>query len=339
LIGRITAATTPPGSVTAILAFLLSGGVLIAAGVRLARDGEVIAQGTDLGRMWVGGILVAAMTSLPELTTDVSAVWQGTPEVAVGDLFGSSMANMAILALADLLVRQTRVLSRVAVNQLALGALALCLASLAALGILGPDATVLGVGWASAAIIVLYVAGMRWLHRNRAAPPPPWPPQVPRPSAVRRAAVRFGIAGIAILAAAPFLAASTAALADLLGVSRGFAGLAFLAIVTSLPEAVVTTTSVRAGTYDLAVGNLLGSNCFNMVALAVLDVVDGGGSLLGRTSETLVVGALVGMLLTGLAMLGVLDRGEQRPRLVDLGPVVMLLVYVAGVALTWQSQQ
>jgi cation:H+ antiporter len=326
----------------AILTFFLSGAVLIAAGIRLARDGETIAQGTDLGRMWVGGILVAAMTSLPELTTDLSAVRQGAPEVAVGDLFGSNMANMAILALADLLVRHTRVLTRVAVNQLALGALALCLATLAALGILGPHRAVLGVGWASAALVVLYVAGMRWLHRNRAAPPLPWPAEGPsrRPArpAVRRAAVGFAVAGIAILAAAPYLAASTTQLADLLGVSRGFAGLAFLGIVTSLPEAVVTTTSVRAGTYDLAVGNLLGSNCFNMVAIAVLDVADGRGSLLAGMSQTLVIGALVGMLLTGLAMLGVLDRGEQSPRRVDFGPVVMLAVYLAGVVLTWQSQ-
>jgi cation:H+ antiporter len=313
----------------AILTFFLSGAVLIAAGIRLARDGETIAQGTDLGRMWVGGILVAAMTSLPELTTDLSAVRQGAPEVAVGDLFGSNMANLAILALADLLVRHTRVLTRVAVNQLALGALALCLATLAALGILGPHRAVLGVG-------------MRWLHRNRAAPPLPWPAEGPsrRPArpAVRRAAVGFAVAGIAILAAAPYLAASTTQLADLLGVSRGFAGLAFLGIVTSLPEAVVTTTSVRAGTYDLAVGNLLGSNCFNMVAIAVLDVADGRGSLLAGMSQTLVIGALVGMLLTGLAMLGVLDRGEQSPRRVDFGPVVMLAVYLAGVVLTWQSQ-
>jgi cation:H+ antiporter len=141
--------------------------------------------------------------------------------------------------------------------------------------------------------------------------------------------VGFVIGAIVILAAAPYLASSTASLADRLGVSRGFAGMLLLAVTTSLPEAVVTVTSVRAGTYDLAVGNLLGSNCFNMLVLVPLDVVDGGRSLLGDTGRELSIGALAGILLTGLAILGILDRAERRRRMIDLGPIVMLGVYVA----------
>lgn len=81
-----------------IVIFIASASLLVGAGIRLARDGDVVAAGTGLGGMWVGAILVAAVTSLPELTTDVSAVWQGAPALAVGDLFGSNMANMLILA-------------------------------------------------------------------------------------------------------------------------------------------------------------------------------------------------------------------------------------------------
>jgi cation:H+ antiporter len=102
-----------------------------------------------------------------------------------------------------------------------------------------------------------------------------------------------------------------------------------------MPEAVVTATSIRAGTYDLAIGNLFGSNCLNMAAVAVLDVVDGAPSLLAGVEQELAVGALAGILLTGLAILGVLDRAERERRLLDVGPLVMLGVYLAALAVTY----
>ena len=324
-----------------VVVFLVSAGAIVGAGIRLARDGDVIAAGTGLGGMWVGAILVAGATSLPELGTDLSAVWQGAPELAIGDLFGSSMANMLILAVADLLTRHTRVLTRVAVNQLAVGTLAVCLTTVAALGILAPGPGIAGFGWATAVIGIGYVAGMRYLHRNRPEPPFQRPEEVeaahPARRELRRAGVRFAVAALLILLAAPFLASSTAALADRLGISRGFAGMVLLAVTTSLPEAVVTTASVRVQSYDLAVGNLLGSNCFNMAALVALEAADGGRSILAAATPDLVVGALFGVLLTGLAMLGVLDRAERSGRWIDLGPIVSIVTYAIGLLVSYRS--
>jgi cation:H+ antiporter len=322
--------------------FLLSGAMLVAAGVRLARDGDVIAAGTGLGGMWIGAILVAGVTSLPEVTTDVSAVLQGAPTLAVGDLFGSNMANMLILAVADLLTRHTRMLTRVAMTQLAVGTLAICLAAVAALGIVLPGPTLAGFGWAPLVVAGTYAAGMRFLHRNRPAPPFRTPAEVesarPTRSALRRATVGFGLASLAVLVAAPFLAWSTAELADRAGISRGFAGVALLAVTTSLPEAVVTTASIRARSYDLAVGNLLGSNCFNMAALFVLEVADPGRPVLAGSGSAIVVAALVGLLLTALAMLGVLDRSEDAGRRIELGPIAMILVYVLGLLVIYRGE-
>jgi cation:H+ antiporter len=323
-----------------IVIFTASASLLVGAGIRLARDGDLIAAGTDLGGMWVGAILVAAVTSLPELTTDVSAVWQGAPALAVGDLFGSNMANMLILATADLLTRHTRVLTRVAVNQLAVGTIAVCLAAIAVLGVLVPGPRAAGIGWATAFVGIAYVVGMRHLHRNRSEPPFSRPEEVeavrPNRRELRRASVRFAVAAGTILIAAPFLASSTAALAVRLGISAGFAGMALLAVTTSLPEAVVTTASVRARSYDLAIGNLLGSNCFNMAALVALDVADGRRSLLADAGPELAIGALFGLLLTGLAMLGVLDRAERAGRRIELAPLVMILIYVLGLVLSYR---
>lgn len=319
------------------ITFLVSGALLVAAGVRLARDGDAIAERTGLGGLWVGAILVSAATSLPEITTDISAVVQGAPSLAVGDLFGSNMANLTILAIADLLTRHTRVLSRVALNQLAVGTVGICVTVIAALGILVPGWTVFGFGWATVAVGITYVAGMRHLHRNRPEPPFRRPEEVaaarPTRREYRRAVIGFAVASVVILAVAPSLARSTAELADQVGMSQGFAGLLLLAVTTSLPEAVVTAESVRTESYDLAIGNLFGSNCFNMAALVLLDVANGSASLLAGVDRSLVLGGLTGVVLTTLAMLGVLDRAERSRRGVELAPLVMIAVYVAGLVI------
>lgn len=322
-------------TVTVWLAFTLSGALIAAAGARLARAGDTIAAGTGLGGMWVGAILVAGATSLPELTTDASAILQGNPDLAVGDLFGSSMANMMILATADLVTRSTRLLTRVAINQALVGVLAMFLTALAVLGILGGGTpAALGLGWPVIAIAVGYGAGMRLLHRNREEPPFRTPAEVaeavPGRPALRRAVIEFSATALVIFVAAPYLASSAAGLAEQLGIAQGFVGTVLLAITTSLPEAAVTVASLRAGWYNLAVGNLLGSNCFNMAALVPLDALDGPGSLLGHADPALTIAGMFAVLLMGLALLDVLNRSERRIWAIEPGPALMVVTYMVG---------
>lgn len=323
------------------IVFALSGTAVAAAGTRLARDGDAIAARTGLGGLWVGAILVAAATSLPELSTDIAAVRQGHPSLAVGDLFGSNLANLAILALADLAVRRTRILTRVAINQALVGLLGIGLTAIAAAGLLSSSFSVAGLAWPTLAIAFTYGAGMRLLHRNRPEPPFRAPEDVAAARRLapplRRALVGFTFSALVILAAAPSLARSGAQLADQLGLSTGFVGLLLLAFATSLPELAVSVESIRNRSYDLAVGNLLGSNCFNMAALVVLDLVDGPGSLLARSDSVALIGAVFGMLMTALALLDILNKSEKRIWALEPGPAFMLLAYAVGIYLAYQA--
>jgi cation:H+ antiporter len=325
---------------TAWLVFLVSGAAVAGAGVRLAKDGDTIAEGTGLGGMWVGAILIAGATSLPELTTDIHAVLQGNPGLAIGDLFGSNMANMLVLAVADLFSRQGRMLTRVVVNQTLVATLAILLTSLAVIGTLSRAGAVVGFGWPALAIGFTYFAGMRLLHRNRAEPPFATGEEVAAArrasrAGLRRAMIGFGLAAVVILMAAPFLAASTATIAEQLGISKGFAGMVLLALTTSLPEMVVTWTCIRVGAYDLAVGNLFGSNCFNMAAILPLDIVYGSGSILAAVPFELTIGGLFAILLMALAVLDVLNKSERRFWIIEPGPAFMVLAYFAGLYLTY----
>jgi cation:H+ antiporter len=323
------------------LVFLLSAAAVVVAGARLARDGDRIASLTGLGAVWVGAILVAGATSLPEIATDVAAVRQGEIDLAVGDLMGSSMANMLILAVADLLSRQVRLLDTVAIDQAIVGVLAILLTAVATVGIVaGGGPTLLGIGWAPLAIGVAYVLGVRLLYRNRAASatasPEPEPDPRDRRAGLRRALVGFGIATVVILIAAPPLASSAAELARQWGIASGLFGMVFLAAATSLPEVSVVQAAMRAGTYALVVGNLLGSNGFNMVVLLVLDVADGAAPLLADAGPGPVVGALFAILLMGQVLLDLLNRSEHRIWYLEPGPLLMVLTYAAGLLLTWR---
>ena len=248
---------------------------------------------------------------------------------------------MMILAVADLIGRSPRLLTRVAINQALVGTLGISLTIMAAIGIVaGRGVGPLPFGWETVAIGFAYVTGMRLLHRNREEPPFGTPKEIatqrPRSREVRRAVVGFSVAALIILVSAPYLAASTVDLAHQMGISTGFGGLLLLAITTSLPEAAVSYGSVRAGAYNLAVGNLLGSNCFNMAALVPLDLLQGPGSILAGSEPALVVAALFAILLMSLAMLDVLNKSERLFWIIEPGPAFMVLTYLIGIFVTYR---
>jgi cation:H+ antiporter len=322
------------------LIFLVTAAAVIVAGARLARDGDTIADRTGLGAGWVGAILVAGATSLPEIATDVAAVRQGESNLATGDLFGSSMANMLILGGADLLTRNTQLMHAVPVSQAMVGVLAMALTGVAAAGVLaGQEYTVFGIGWAPLTIGLGYVLGVRLIHTNRErneAQPERAPSTADKSSGgLRRPVIGFVVAAAVILVAAPYLARSGAELAGKWGIASGFFGVVFLAAATSLPEVAVVGAAVKAGAYTLAVGNVFGSNCFNMMVLLVLDIVDGADSLLAGTEPGVVVGAVFAIMLTGQAVLDLLNRSEHRIWYIEPGPVLIVLTYAAGLLLTY----
>ena len=129
---------------------------------------------------------------------------------------------------------------------------------------------------------------------------------------------------------------SQARLADQLGITTGFVGIALLAVTTSLPEAAVTFASARSGSYDLAVGNLLGSNCFNIVILLVLDGVNGATPLLSGAGPDVLIGGVFAILLTAQTVIEVLNKSERRTWFLEPDALARIATYLFGVYLISQ---
>ena len=313
--------------------FPVSALAVIAGGILVARSGDRLADSLGLTRLWVGSILVAAATSMPELVVDVTAVRIDAADLAVGDLFGSSMANMLILAVLDLAFHRRKLLQSAALEHVLTATLAISLTAAAALSVLAAPGITLGpIGPATPIIAVAYLLGARVIHRRPVTTTEHPSPVRRAGSEIRRPIGLFLAGALVILAAGPVLAISANDIAADTGVDRTFVGVAALAMVTSLPELSVSITAVRMGATDLAVGNLFGSNAFNMLILLPLDL-SASGSLLDSVSEANVIAATAAILMMSLAMMSLVLRAERRFALVMPDAALVVAVYCLGLAL------
>lgn len=322
------------------LVFVASSAVVVLAAVKLARYGDVIAVRTRLGGMFIGVLLLASATSLPELVTAISSLHQHVPDLAAGNFFGSNMFNMFLLAVLDLVGQQERILRKVAFTHALTAALATSLIGLAVFFILYDLPWQLGwVGADSLVILLVYVGGIRLIQtqgqQSGAAVAPSPPAASGHTMSLKWALIGFGIATAVLILAVPYLVSSSAEIARITGLGTGFIGIALVAAVTSLPELVAALAAVRLGAFDMAVGNLFGSNVFNMFALALVDVFYTPGRFLATIDPAFAVAGLLGLLLTNLALIGNLARLERRFLFVELDALFLIVVYLGGLFLLY----
>jgi cation:H+ antiporter len=342
--------------VAVILTFLMLAVLVAAAGVVLAAAADAIAERTGLGRLLVGSILLAAATSLPELSVDLAAVRQGLPDLAVGDLLGSSLMNLLILASLDLIVRSRGgMLTREAASHALSGTLSIALTALVAAAILAgerlPAVGLGGIGGWAWAVLLAYGLGARMVFLDQrislraameAGGEAERRAEGSGAAAVHRSPQRlfgpvaaFGLATIVLLLAGPRLATTAEDLAARTGIGRTFVGTTLVALTTSLPELVASITAIRLRAFDMVVGNVFGSNAFNMVLVVPLDAAS-PGRLLAEVSPVHAVTALAAILATSIAVLGQLYHGERRIRLVEPDAALVLLVVFGALGLVYR---
>jgi len=322
------------------LQFAFSALVIVIASTQLARNADAIALRTGLGRQFIGALLLGSVTSLPEILTSINSFRQGVPNLAVGNLVGSNMFNMFLLAVADLAVRNRRVLRAVAERHALIGSLTMMMITLVLFFMVADiDLQVGWVGADSLVLILAYVGGVKLLeNQSRASARLQQEEEeelledVPT---LPRALIIFSLAAIALVLVSPMLVRSSAAIAEVTGLGTSFVGLTLVAVVTSLPEVVTTLSLVRNHAEDMAVGNLFGSNMFNMFALGLMDFFYLPGRLFGVIDPNFMLVGLLGLIMTGLGLIGNLARLERRLWFIEIDAALILLMYFGGLALLY----
>ena len=320
--------------------------IILVASTRLARSADVIAVKTGLGRSFIGVVLLATATSLPELGTGVSAiVIVGTPDLAVGDALGSNLVNLLIIALLDFYWRQGAVLARLTIAPAVVGVLGILVVSVTVIAMfvhtstgrfsewnVSPFTIVLGVALAAAMYLVY-----------RIDRPPNGAEATTDPYAstsLARAGAVYAVSASTVIAAAVWLARTGEGITHAMGWDASFVGTQFLAVCTSLPELATSFAALRIGAPELAISNLLGSNLFNVgFVLVVDDVVLVGAPLWSAVAPVHTVTAAFAILMTSVVLIALTIRRDDRRRrfptveagaLVAMYAVASVMVFALG---------
>lgn len=318
--------------------FLICAVLVLFFGTRLSRYGDIIAEKTGVSGVWVGLLLLAIVTSLPEIITGISAITMvHAPDLAVGTLFGSNAFNLSVIALLDIVHRPGSLLASASQNHKLSAGLGILLIAVAAASILLSTTVWNGafswLGIYSLVLVVLYVLGSRWIYqRGRVAAASITPAIRYQKISSRRAYVGFSIAAIGIIGTGAWLATVGNEIATGTGLGSTFVGTLFLALTTSLPEVVVALAALRIGAVDMAIADVLGSNIFNIgFGIACFDVFSGSASVFATASSDHFITAGSVAVMSLIVIIALVLRARRRALVVMswYGPV-LLAVYVTG---------
>lgn len=319
--------------------FAICAAVILYSGSRLSIYGDAIAEKTGLGRSWIGLVLLATVTSLPELITGISAVtFNDLPDMAVSGTVGSCMFNMMVIALLDILSKNRPVSHLVHHGHMLSCGFGIILLGLVAIDIgFGKYFPILtglnAIDPTSILFIVVYFLAMRLIYDyekarlNEVAGELGETIQHEKLS-FRKCVLLFLLNSIVIVVAACFLPGLGEAIAKQTGWGESFIGSSFIAITTSLPEITVSFTAARLGSFDMAVANLLGSNLFNVAILAVTDFCYVKAPLLRSVSDVNSSTAICAMIALAIVVVGLTFRSEKKFWFLAGDAIAICVVYV-----------
>lgn len=325
------------------LGFIVCTAAIVYSGIRLSRYGDIIAEKSGLGRTWIGVVLMASVTSLPELVTGISSVtYADVPDIAVGDVLGSCVFNMLIISFLDAMHRPTPISSRAHHGHVLSAGFGILLLSIAAIGLFFGN-SILPLGWIgpyTLFFVVIYFIAMRLVYFYEKRQIAAFVKEIAielkyEKVPTKTAVVNYIINALFIITAAIFLPKIGEGIAETTGLGQTFVGNIFIAVSTSLPEVVVSMAAVKIGAIDLAIGNLFGSNIFNIFILALDDMLFIKGPLLSFASPNHIISALSAIMMAIIAIIGLTYRAEKKKLFLAWDSIAILLVYVINLMLLY----
>ncbi|NCC21880.1 MAG: hypothetical protein EOM26_05380 [Alphaproteobacteria bacterium] len=305
--------------------FAVLAGTVWLSGTHLSYFIDAIAERTRLARAFLGIVLLATATELPEMVTTLTAAAHGEPSLALNNMFGGMMLQLAVLGIADFFVRQGSLTSWPATTHPAVAALmsVISLSVLLIFYMLGDFALVAHLGAGSALAGTFYVVAMYMLHRLEARKS--WSPvDEPDQRSSGDRGNRFDLWSLKSLVTGTVAAAATIfvsgvllvrlaeTLADQTGLGTSFVGVSFLSLTTSMPELSTAIAAVRVRAYTMAITNILGSNLIMTFLVLPVDLVYAEGPVIGQIDESASFALAAGIGLTSVYCAGLLMRPKLR---------------------------
>ncbi|MEE9293660.1 MAG: hypothetical protein V3W34_01675 [Phycisphaerae bacterium] len=338
----------------------LAGFVVILSGSRLTRLADQVATQFNLGGAWVGALLLATVTSLPEVVTGLTATWIGQVDMAFAAIFGSCSFNIVIIVLLNAVIGGGSILygdkRRVHILSSSFGIVLISIAMLGVLSVSKFESNLRlaqALEWLAVGMIaVTYILCMRMVYRTELEVSAEGGDvdQFRRTSGSPGLLPKVGLISLILVGSAWWLAKTGDVLADhhieWIGRPLGatFVGFLFLALATSLPEIATGLSAVKIGNLDMALGNIFGSNMFNIFVIPFMKIASllSGDALLMSGddfhADRNIIACVVPILLTGV-VIGAMSYRSSRRVLKRLGidSALLALIYLAGMVLLLSS--
>lgn len=311
------------------------------AGSRLAGLVDEIAQRTGIGQAFAGMLLLGGITSLPEVATASTASAFGNPLLSINDLLGTSSINILLLAVGDIIYGKgplTYQSDRPApVMQ---GVLGMILMAAVAIAIASGDTMIplVGTGLVSFALALACLQALRVANRFEGSrhwevvdAPQSEPAQRDRPEHGNRTLVMLTLlAALGILTGGATLALTGEAIAEKTGLGTSIIGFTLVGFGTSLPELSSILAALKLRRYQLAIGDIFGTNMFNIQIIFIADLFYRGGPALDAAGTFEIAAASLSVIMTGIFVVGLLERRDRTIWRMGEDSALAIIVFAGG---------
>ncbi|MDX8046436.1 sodium:calcium antiporter [Gracilibacillus sp. S3-1-1] len=301
--------------------FFTAAIIVIVAAIQLNKYGDVINQKSSMSGAMVGTFLIGGATSLPELTTSLTAVYIDNPDIAVGNMLGSNVFNVLILMSFDLIYSRKRVFNKIQERaHLPVANTGFVMTVLLVFAIfLDNSPSYFNIGIEMYMLIILYLFVVRKLDNEEEEI------EVNSNYTLGQGITRFVLAAAVVFIAGSTLTITGDAIAEQTGMNASFVGSFLIAASTSLPELVTVLAAFQMARYSLAIGSILGSNLFNLQLLVITDIFYQKGPILSMTSISNAMTAMLGLMMIFLTIYA-LQRPSIKNRIIYMLPASLTII-------------
>lgn len=297
---------------------------------------DLLDKNTKLSGAFIGGVLLSAVTSLPELLTTLSStVWLKNPGLSLGNILGSNLFNMTIIAMLIILWTSNFKKSNISKSHSYTAWVTLAIYVAVALNMLNiVNFEVVTISITSIIILVLYTLGVKTMSNDDSGTADEFKDEtaVTTLLSLKQIIIRFILVSIGLVISSILITYVTDIIAARLNLGASLAGALLLGIATSLPELTSCVSLVKIGNFNVSVGNIVGSNLFNFLIIFISDVLFIGGTVydfVESQTRNLVIFGIISTILM-LTVLKIKDKVKNKYILYipSIGVIVSYLLFM-----------
>ena len=326
---------------------IVAAAVILFTSKYLAKSADNIATKTGLGRSFIGVVLLATATSLPELGTGINAVSRlDAPDLAAGDVFGSNIFNLLIVVVLDAYWRNRSFLGSVYKSTWITASLSISLIVLALIALWNPGESSISignVGLLSYVMIIFFVFSMLIIYKQDKNQMDHLPEKsdndTSKTTTLTKSFLVYLVSATLIIISSIFLSGAGEEIAHIMNWGESFVGTQLLALSTSLPELATSIAAVRLKAPELAITNLLGSNLFNTgIVLFVDDLFYSNGPIWDNLSSAHIFNGAIAIVMTLVIVTVILIKPRNKTfKFISLESVILASCYLIATFYTFQN--